>query len=227
MTETNDDSASIPATAFAILLFIIALYNLSKIPWYLGCLKTPSYGFEASVPFSPLGFRARKLISHPSLFLAPHALMGSCLLSLFGLYMLYGYSKTLGKTFFGLAVVFVVHAYPERAGVPNRYSGKPINQVASATVLIGCVLGWFLQMPQLGMSIALLPLLGAAVLEAKGPIPFCVKKALGQSVESESPDGDSPLPRNMDGYTGICPCAKFFDIDKTVYGDAEYTPIVS
>lgn len=225
MTDTTDDSASMPASIFAVVLFVIAAYNLSKIPWYLGCLKTPSYGFEASVPFSLMGFRARKLISHPTLFLAPHALMGSCLLSLFGMFMLNGYSETIGTAFFGLAVAFVIHAYPERAGVPNRYSGKPINQVASTTVLIGCVLGWFLNMPRLGMSIALVPLLGAAVLEAKGPIPFCVKKALGQSVESESPDGDSPLPRNMDGYTGICPCAKFFDINKSVYGDSEYTPI--
>ena len=219
--------SSILATLFAILLFVIAAYNVSKIPWYLGCVKTPSYGLEASIPFSLIGFRNRKLISHPTLFLAPHALMGSCLLSLFGIYMLKGYSEWIGTAFFGLALVFVIHAFPERQGVPNRYSGKPINQIASGTVLLGCVVGWFLQMPQLGMAIAVLPLLGAAVLEAKGPIPFCLQKALGREVDSESPDGDSPLPRNMEGYTGCCPCAKFFDIDKSPYGDAEYTPINS
>lgn len=132
----------------------------------------------------------------------------------------------MGKAFFGLAVVFALHAFPERAGVPNRTSGQPLNEIAIGLVVIGCFLGWLL--PQVGMWIVVIPLLAAAVMEARGPIPYCIQKLMGQDPVSESPDGDSPLPRNMEGYTG-CPCAKFFDIDKSVYGDGssanEYTPI--
>ena len=147
--------------------------------------------------------------------------MGAALLALYAIYLLYGYSDWIGRAYFGVCVIFSIHAIPERNGVPNRYAGKPINEAAIVVVLAGCITGWFY--PQIGMSVALVPLLFAAVLEAKKPLPFCIKKALGKEVYAESEDGDEPLPRNRQGYTG-CPCAKFFDIDDSPY-EASYTPI--
>lgn len=204
------------SVTLGLLLYFIALYNVSKIPWYLGWIKTPDYGLEASITVSLIGFRSRKLIAHPTLFLAPHALMGAALLTLYGSYLIFGYSKSIGNAFFAMGVIFALHAIPERNGVPNRYAQKPINEAAIVVLLAGCAIGYFAGKPQMGMSIGLLPLLFAAGLEARKPLPFCIQKALGKEVHAASLDGDQPLPRNKQGYSS-CPCAKFFDIDDAPY----------
>jgi len=149
--------------------------------------------------------------------------MGAILMALFAIFLWQGYSECLGKLYFGLCVVFAIHAIPERNGVPNRYAEKPINEAAIVVVLVGCIIGYFFHYPRAGMVTAFVPLLCAALLEAKKPLPFCIQKALGKHPHAESEDGDTPLPRNMQGYTG-CPCAKVFDIDESPY-EADYTPI--
>jgi len=206
------------AIAFSNFLFLLAAYNLSKLPWYLGVLPIPSYGLEVSMPFhSLMGYRGFKLWSHPVLFLAPHAIMGSSLLILYGLY-LRGSNIVVGTYFYALAVVFCLHVIPERAGIPNRSKGIPLNQACiiiiwttTALVVAGVV-------PQnVGINIVIVPCLGAPILEL---IP--VLKCFIQNIQTRgtykctSPDGDTPLSRNMAGYSG-CPFAKAVDITTLGY----------
>lgn len=212
------------AIAFSNFLFIIAAYNLSKLPWYLGAAPIPSYGLEASMPFHPLiGLRGLKLWSHPVLFLAPHTIMGSTLLILFGLYLrgaalLQEVGSAAYSYFYALAVVFALHVYPERAGIPNRSKGIPLNQACIILILTATSLVLAGVIPQdAGMKIVMVPCLGAPVLELISVIKTIVNKITTKGTNVyESPDGDTPLPRNMAGYSG-CPFAKACDITTQGY----------
>lgn len=203
--------------AFSNFLFVLAAYNLSKLPWYLGMAPIPTYGLEASMPFHPLiGYRGFKLWSHPVLFLAPHAIMGSSLLILYGLY-LRGIQE-FTTYFYSLAVVFAVHVIPERAGIPNRSKGLPLNQVCIVTILSATALVLIDWVPlNTGMNIVIVPCLGAPILELIPVIKCAIKKlqTRGEYV-CESPDGNTPLPRNMAGYSG-CPFAMAVDITTQGY----------
>ncbi len=201
----------------ALIVWLIAIYNLAKIPWYLGWVNTPNYGLETSMPFHRMGYRGPKLTSHPTLFLAPHALMGAALLTLFGVYLVM--EDTVPQfmhLYVAVSIVFGLHAIPERQGIPNRTKeGKPLNEVALTLLFSGTLL-IFLGFPSVGMTISVLPLLGAAGMELSKPLKWCILRLLGREGPSISPDGDQPLPRNPNGYSG-CPCGKFFDINNDVY----------
>lgn len=205
------------ANIFSDFLFILAAYNLSKLPWYVGIFPIPSYGLEASMPFHFLvGYRGSKLWSHPVLFLAPHAIMGSALLIMFGLYL--RGNEHLVSSFYALAVIFALHVIPERAGIPNRSKGMPLNQACFVTILTVAGLVVAGAIPQnIGMNIIIVPCLGAPILELLPVISCAVKKikSKGEYV-CKSADGDTPLLRNMHGYSS-CPFAKAVDISTNEY----------
>jgi len=204
------------------ILFLLAAYNLSKLPWYLGLAPVPKYGLETSMPFHGLiGFRGSKLQSHPVLFLAPHATMGSIALVLFGLYLRHDDNiiTAYHRNFFiPLTVVFVLHAIPERSGVPNRTKKLPLNEICCITNLSVAIIFYagFLSL-EMAMKIAIIPFLGAAVMELL-PVISCIIKKIKTKGEfkCQSGDGDEPLKRNMSGYSG-CPFAKAVDITTQGY----------
>lgn len=226
-------SSSISIVSAAILL-LIAVYNLAKIPWYLGWLPTPAYGLETSMPFHWAGYRGPKLTSHPTLFLAPHAFMGSMLMTILAAYLVMSddVRTTLIRIYVVVALVFGIHTIPERQGIPNRTKGgKPLNETAFALLCLGCLFILF-DYQLIGLIITMIPLLGAAVLELSKPMKWGLQLLLRRDHDNvpssfHSPDGDQPLPRNPNGYSA-CPCAKFFDIDKEVYPvppETHYMPI--
>jgi hypothetical protein len=200
------------------ILFALAAYNLSKLPWYLGLAPVPEYGLEASMPFHTLiGYRGSKLQSHPVLFLVPHATMGSIILILFGLYLRDNIT-TYNQFFLPLTVVFALHVIPERSGIPNRSKGKPLNEVCFITILSVAAIFYagFLSM-EMAMKIAFVPCLGASVLELLPVISCAIKKVRTKGeFKCHSNDGDEPLKRNMSGYSG-CPFAKTVDITTQGY----------
>jgi len=205
------------ATVFSNILFALAAYNLSKLPWYLGLMPVPKYGLEASMPFhSLIGYRGSKLQSHPVLFLAPHATMGSTILILFGLHLR---GVTVHDKFFlPLAVIFALHAFPERSGIPNRSKGMPLNEACVAILLsVAAFVRTGYISAETGMNIGIVPCLGAAVLELLRVISCAVKKVRsnGEYI-CKSKDGDEPLKRNMSGYSN-CPFAKALDITTQGY----------
>lgn len=212
------------AIAFSNFLLFLAVYNLSKLPWYLGAAPIPSYGLETSIPLHPLiGYRSLKLWSHPVLFLAPHTIMGSSLLILYALHLRRSEEQADSWTpsgFLALALVFALHVIPERAGVPTRVTGLPLNQIAICTILltIALVLARFIPI-NIGMNIVISTCLTAPILELKKVISFVVQKIKSKGTfEYTSPDEPSnvPLSRNMAGYSG-CPFAKAMDITTQGY----------
>lgn len=169
------------------------------------------------MPFHSLAdYRGPKLWSHPILFLAPHAVIGSTILILHALYLLdYNSSSTI---FFPLAVFFAIHIIPERAGIPNRRKVLPLNEMCVVLIFLGSSLffsGFIGE--QLARSIVILPCLGAPILEILPVLSFLSKKAKHPTYKATSKDGNEPLKRNMDGYSGICPFAKAFDISTKEY----------
>jgi len=209
---------------FAFFLLFLAAYNLSKLPWYLGFLSIPSYGMEASMPFHMLaGYRGSKLWSHPVLFLAPHALMGSTLLILHAMYLLLEDDKSPASsaTFFGLAILFATHVIPERAGIPDRSKKLPLNEACIIIIFVGTVLTAAGLIDEgVGRITVVVPCLGAPILELLPVIVFLGKKIKNPKYKASSKDGDKPLKRNMDGYSGICPFAKNVDISTSEYPDS-------
>ena len=209
------------AKAFSSFLFCLAAYNLSKLPWYVGVMPIPAYGLESSMPFHPLiGYRGYKLWSHPVLFLTPHTIMGSSLLIMYGLALRDMQNLTL--TFYALAVLFALHVIPERAGIPNRSKGLPLNQVCIIMVLTASSLAAAgLISLEMGMNIIIVPCLGAAILELIPVIKWAIKKVQNPDYMCESPDGYAPLERNMNGYSGCCPFAKAVDITTQGYSSSK------
>ena len=63
----------------------------------------------------------------------------------------------------------------------------------------------------------IIPCLGAPILELLPVVKFAIKKILNPSCKGESMDGDTPLMRNMSGYSGICPFAKKVDVSTRDY----------
>ena len=209
---------------FAAVLFVLAAYNLSKLPWYLGFVPIPSYGLEASMPFHLLmGYRGIKLWSHPVLFLAPHTIMGSSLLILHAMYLLDYHQDdanllSSATTFFGLAAVFAAHVFPERAGMPNRLRKLPLNEACMITIAVGVGLAVADIVDQsVGRIIVIIPCLGAPVLELLPVFAYLFKKIKNPNYRATSKDGDKPLMRNMAGYSGICPFARSVDISTSEY----------
>lgn len=209
---------------FPAFLFVLAAYNLSKLPWYLGLVPIPSYGLEASMPFHRwTGYRGSKLWSHPVLFLAPHAVMGSSLLVLHALYLLDYYRQddnmlSSATAFFGLAAAFAVHVFPERAGIPNRSKKLPLNEACMMTIAVGVGLVAAGIVDQgVGRTIVIVPCLGAPILELIPVLAHLVKKIGNSDYRAASKDGDQPLTRNMAGYSGICPFARSVDISTRDY----------
>jgi len=206
------------STAFAYFLFLLAAYNLFKLPWYLGLISIPSYGLEASMPFhSLIGYRGSKLWSHPVLFLAPHTIMGSSLLILYALHVL-GKDAVSSKFYFSLAILFAIHVIPERAGIPNRSKKLPLNEACIVTIFLGTglVLAGLIN-ANVGRVVVIVPCLGAPIMELLPVISFAVKKIKNPDYKGESHDGDTPLTRNMSGYSGLCPFAKNVDISTREY----------
>lgn len=203
------------------ILFVLAAYNLSKLPWYIGLAPVPEYGLEASMPFHTLiGYRGSKLQSHPVLFLAPHAIMGSIILILFGLYL--RDITAYDQFFVPLTVAFALHVIPERSGIPNRSKGKPLNEFCFITILSVAAIFYagFFSM-ETTMKIAFVPCLGAPVLELLPVISCAIKKIKTKGeFKCQSDDGDEPLKRNMSGYSG-CPFAKAVDITIQGYPSTE------
>jgi hypothetical protein len=212
---------------FSLLLFVLAGYNLSKLPWYLGLAPIPSYGFEASLPFHALiKYRGSKLWSHPVLFLAPHAVMGSTLLILYAALdvLRVGRIAMGSEIFFALAVLFAVHIIPERAGIPNRSKRLPLNEACIIIVLTGTALAAMgVVEAGTGRTIVIVPCLGAPILELLPVMSFAIKKIRDPSYKGQSKDGDIPLKRNMKGYSGICPFAKQVDISLSEYPSSSDT----
>lgn len=204
------------------ILFGLAAYNLSKLPWYLGLVGVPNYGLEASMPFHPLiGYRGSKLQSHPVLFLAPHVVMGSSLLTLFGLYLRGDVDVDTSSIFLPLSLIFAVHVIPERSGIPNRSKGLPLNEVCVAMILSAAPAALFFSNALLSkdtaMKICVVPCIGAAVMELLPVIACAVKKIKTKGgYVATSEDGDKPLKRNMSGYSR-CPFAKAVDITTQGY----------
>ena len=215
-------SSTMSSHAFSNALFCLAAYNLSKLFWYLGVFPIPSYGLEISIPFHALiGYRGLKLCSHPVLFLAPHTILGSSLLTIYGLH-LRGVENLIG-IFFALVYLFAVHVVPERAGVPNRIMyGIPVNEFCILILLSSIVVAS--KHVEIAMKMVMTPLLAAAGMELI-PVVVCIlRKILNPQYVSRSPergiDPDDPLSRNMVGYSG-CPFARA--VDKTELG---YPPVV-
>lgn len=212
---------STAATVFAYTLYAIAAYNLTKLPWYCGLAPVPSYGLELSMPLHLLGYRAKKLQSHPFLFLFFHVIMGASILTLFGLRLQGRHlgewvgAENMDVVYFTLAIVFAVHAFPERSGVPNRTLGKPLNEISIGIIFIAALLQYFgVFSSTTNWSIVLAPCLAAGILELlpKVFIFFCKKISSGGSYRmDEGPEGDTPLAPNMTGYAGFCPCARALD----------------
>lgn len=212
------------------ILFILAGYNLSKLPWYTGIVSIPKYGLEASMPFhSIIGYRGSKLQSHPILFLTPHVIMGSIILILFGLYLRNDDddddSTSLVKTIFlPLTIIFAIHVIPERSGIPNRSKGKPLNEFCIVTILsVAAIhLAGYLSR-ETAIKIAFVPCLGAPVLELLPVISCFIKKIKSNGdYKCQSDDGEEPLKRNMNGYSG-CPFAKAIDVTTQGYPSTKKT----
>jgi hypothetical protein len=201
------------AITFSNFLLFLAVYNLSKLPWYLGAAPIPSYGLETSIPLHPLiGYRSLKLWSHPVLFLAPHAIMGSSLLIMYAMHLR---KKEVADSsyFFALALVFALHVIPERAGIPTRVTGLPLNQIAVGMILSTIALVFAHVLPiHVGMMTVVLVCLTAPILELS-KVLSCIFKMIQGTYERTSPDepADAPMTRNMAGYSG-CPFAKAMDV---------------
>lgn len=197
----------------------MAAYNISKLPWYIGAswIPIPNYGLEASMPLhSLIGFRGVKLGSHPVLFLAPHVVMGAVLLTLYSVFLL-GVDFD-HRIYYALAVFFAIHVIPERAGFPNRTYFLPCNEGAVALVFLGSALAMTGRVTEnVGMHIVFAPMLAALVIEM-GPLLMCFGKQVlsNGKFQCESQDGNTPLMRNMNGYSG-CPFAKRVDITTSEY----------
>ena len=212
------------AIAFSNFLLFLAVYNLSKLPWYLGAAPIPSYGLETSIPLHPLiGYRSLKLWSHPVLFLAPHTIMGSSLLILYALHLRRSEEQADSWTpscFLALALVFALHVIPERAGIPTRVTGLPLNQIAICTILPTIALVFAHVIPiNVGMNIVISTCLTAPILELNKVISCVVKKIKTKGRMNTLHRMNQPmfpLSRNMAGYSG-CPFAKAMDVTTQGY----------
>ena len=228
-------SSNIAATIFAYFLFVIVAYNVTKLPWYLGLVKIPSYGLESSISVHAIcpQYRSSKLQSHPVLFLVPHLLLGCANLTLFGMYLLgWGNVDTVVMAYFICITVHAIHILPERSGIPNRTRpNKPINEASIVVALLGVVLYYFQWTSTLtAMIISFLPSLGAPLLEAKGALAYVFTSFRTGDWSCESPETDDidpniPIAKNMAGYYGLCPCADSIDPTRSVRRSSTYTPI--
>ena len=86
----------------------IAVYNVAKLPWYLGLLPTPEHGLESSVVmFALVGLRGHKMSAPPLLFFAPHTAAGSYLIWDYASFLEGSISSSL--VWFAVATLFALH----------------------------------------------------------------------------------------------------------------------
>ena len=102
------------------------------------------YGAEMQVNmFAWTGYRARKLMTSPALFLSPHSAM-ACVLEAMLVYALicgYDAARSLSVVLFPLAFVFGLHVVPVEGGFPTRAAGVHINGMCIFFLWFGVLLG--------------------------------------------------------------------------------------
>jgi hypothetical protein len=209
--NTNTSGADI----FAYVLYALAAYNLIKLPWFCGIIPVPSYGLEISMPLHYFGFRSYRLQSHPFFFVFFHIIMGASILIMYGLRLQGCEWDHMDVIYFTVAVVFAIHVIPERSGVPNRVFFGGLNESCMVQIFAAATLQYFgIWAGTIDWSIVLAPCLVAIVMELlpDGFIFLYHKIVSGGTYRMEGTEGtEEPLPPNMKGYSGLCPCASYFD----------------
>ena len=138
-------------------------WQLFNLPMYAGLMKLPATnatntttlmsaegegGSTFGMELAPMatymwGQRSLKIFVDPYLFLGPHSIMGTSLLSIW-VSILRGWTtkETGGKYFFTILIPFCLHIIPVCKGIPNRTrNGAPINELSIALCLLGSVIG--------------------------------------------------------------------------------------
>jgi len=127
-----------------VLIFLV-VYNMSKVPFYTFDLPAtnttsgnPTYGMESSPSLAWMGVRGAKIKSDPVLFLLPHTLLGSFLLSI-ATAVVWGKTsiKAASRFFFPLSALFALHVIPVADGLPS----VAVNVLGVVGVLSGAFLG--------------------------------------------------------------------------------------
>ena len=86
------------------------------------------------------GWRGNKMQSDPVLFLFLHTVLGSACVSLWAMRFLTDLGSGAAGAAAALNVVFALHIWPERSGVPNRLAGGCTNELGILVVLVGSAL---------------------------------------------------------------------------------------
>ncbi len=193
--------------SFAYFLYFLVAFNAVKLPYYLG---DPSK-IEASPHITTLTggrYRGSQMWSDPILFLFVHTLLGCIVVGLWAhsilnpieMYM----SSGASTIFFVIAIIFAVHIWPERAGVPNRLFGKGINEAACGVVILGAllglggILGGNAGIVKGGYETVGIASILAPCLEFVSILASCAR-AKDNDWVFLSPDGETPI-FNKDGY---------------------------
>ena len=118
---------------FAYFLGFVAVWNCTKIPFYIVLdpatavhnSTTLPFGMENSVPlYYAFGYHGSKQAFNPQLFLAPHTAMGASFFVMSAAYLLRAARfEQMMAVFSPIAIIFSVHTIPCRKGLSNRLLG--------------------------------------------------------------------------------------------------------
>ena len=212
-----------------VYIFFVC-WQLMNLPMYAGLMVLPAtsvtnatlggntFGMELAPMANYLwGQRGLKIFVDPYLFLGPHSIMGTALLSIW-IAVLRGWmsKETAGKYFFPILFPFCFHILPVSKGIPNRTrNGLPINELSCVMCLIGAVIGLFVshnsklptsmhvttvrgrQIINFAYGICLIPLIGAPAASMFYTVTFVRARAsLGYWI---GPEGELPSIWSGDG----------------------------
>lgn len=171
------------------------------------------------------GYRARKLMTSPALFVSPHAAMACVLEAQLVYVLLRGYqaARPLSVVLFPLAFVFGLHVVPVEGGFPTRTAGVHINGMCIFFLWLGALLGivgrFVLQSPRFashkwrgstgadwGAYIEYVAWMMIGIVLNSAPVG---EMALMAGSNGSAPEGDAPFQDMGHGFYSGCGCPAF------------------
>lgn len=184
------------------------------------------FGVEMQVNlFAWTGYRARKLMTSPALFLSPHSAMACVLEAQLVYALLCGYeaARTLSVVLFPLAFVFGLHVVPVEGGFPTRAADAHINGMCIFFVWFGVLLGVIGRLVLPSPRFAAHKWRGSTGSEWGAYLEYVAWVMIGivlnaapvgewtllATANGSAPEGDAPYHEMGHGFYSSCDCPAF------------------